>query len=207
MQSGTLSIVHNKAACDALLSHPPCRSCVLIGGHPPSLELQVCRHCKRELAANWFAIERNKISGRRSQCRSDFTRRQLPVLARVWFTSHPAICTSSYHTRYAIDPPMHGASVHWCAVSTSKAMLQLFCRACRSENEQARASAMRNKSSVVPDRKKCRRCDEVSLIPNPHSVRGRICCPLFGIEQLASRSMLLPATACVHGWYDCLETV
>jgi hypothetical protein len=32
----------------------------------------VCRECKQELTANWFSIERQNLSGRRSYCRLGF---------------------------------------------------------------------------------------------------------------------------------------
>ena len=69
MHSGTVSTLHSRAACDALLSLAPCRSRATAGGHPPGQEPQVCRQCKQELAADWFAIDRNMLTGRKSKCR------------------------------------------------------------------------------------------------------------------------------------------
>ena len=65
-----------------------CRSRASADGNPPTQEPQVCRHCKRELAAKWFAVQRLRPSGRRLQCRLGLHEICWPGTALLFASQH-----------------------------------------------------------------------------------------------------------------------
>ena len=147
----------------------------------------MCKQCKQERAANWFAIARDNLSGRRSCCRSGSN-------ADTGLSWH--VTASPHITAIPAHPPLTCSMPHplTCQGHTRTLFQHVFninstagnrlgkaaCRACASENNRERRAAMRKTSSALPSEKKCRKCNEVRPMPSLYTVIFRYVCSPFG---------------------------